>query len=115
MSKKWMPIATGTLNILSGVSGAYYCMTFVLSHKSWVVVIILPLAATAIYAIRGGVYALKKREWRRALIGSISAVFTLLILGWGYYIETKEMIYWIPSLVGIAAIVLTVLSRKEFK
>ena len=115
MNRKWMPKATGILDILSGISGAYYCMNFVLSHKSWVVIFILPLAATAIYAIRGGVYALKKREWRRALIGSISAVFTLLILGWGYYIETKEMIYWIPSLVGIAAIVLTVLSRKEFK
>lgn len=115
MNRKWLPIAAGTLNILSGVSGAYYCITFVLSHKSWVVIVILPLAATAIYAIRGGVYALKRREWRRALIGSISAVFTLLILGWVYYIETREMIYWILTLVGITAVVLTVISRKDFK
>jgi hypothetical protein len=56
----------------------------------------LPFAIVGILAIVGGIYALRRKIWGLALAGSIAAFF--------------------PSwLLGIAAIVLTALSKKEFE
>ena len=60
--------------------------------------------ASAIVAIVGGVFALRRKRWRLALAGSICAVFSLV---------------FVPVLVNvplaIAAIVLVVLGRGEFE
>jgi len=48
-------------------------------------------------AIIGGIYAMRRKRWRLALAGAIGALFGLL------------------SPLGIAAIIFTALSRKEFE
>ncbi len=55
----------------------------------------IPLAAAAVLAIIGGMYALRGRSWGMALVGAIAASLPF-------------------SLLGIAALVLTALSREEF-
>ncbi len=59
------------------------------------VVITVPLAVLGILALIGGVYALRRDKWGMALAGAIAAALPF-------------------SLIGIAALILTVLSRDEF-
>jgi uncharacterized BrkB/YihY/UPF0761 family membrane protein len=55
----------------------------------------VPLAILAILAIGGGIYALRRKRWGMALAGAIAAALPF-------------------SLTGIAALILTALSRDEF-
>jgi uncharacterized BrkB/YihY/UPF0761 family membrane protein len=56
----------------------------------------VPLAILGVLAIVGGIYALRRRNWAMALTGAIAASLPF-------------------SLMGIAALVLTALSREEFE
>jgi hypothetical protein len=56
----------------------------------------VPLAILGVLAIVGGIYALRRRNWGMALAGAIAASLPF-------------------SLMGIAALVLTALSREEFE
>ncbi len=105
MSKKWIPIAAGTLTIIIGVS---YFIYIWFMWRYWL--LIFP----AIFAIVGGVYAWERRKWPIALAGSISALFTLLPISIAMFRSNNDW-FWILALIGIAAVVLTVLSKKEFK
>jgi len=58
--------------------------------------IAIPLAVLGILAMAGGISALQKKSWGMALAGAIAAVLPF-------------------SLLGIAALILTALSRDEFK
>lgn len=60
------------------------------------VAIAVPLAALAVLAMVGGILALQRKSWGLALAGSIAAVLPF-------------------SLLGIAALILTALSRDEFE
>lgn len=104
MNKKWMPITAGTLTIIGGLS----FFVFIWFWAYWM--LILP----SVFAIVGGVHAWERRKWPIALAGSISALFTLL------FISTIMRDYrsewpWILTLIGIAAVILTVLSKREFE
>ena len=57
---------------------------------------IVPALTIGLLAIIGGIFAIKRSKWRLALAGSIAAAIN-------------------PTPLGIAAIVLVVLSKKEFK
>ncbi len=103
MSKKWMPIAAGTLTIIGG-------LTFFVSVSLWA---FWPLVVPSIFAIVGGVYAWERRKWPIALAGSISALFTLLFMN-SIMRDYRSEWFWALMLIGIAAVVLTVLSKKEF-
>jgi len=58
--------------------------------------IAIPMAMVALLATIGGVYALRARNWGMVLVGAIAACLPF-------------------SLLGITALVLTALSRDEFK
>ena len=58
--------------------------------------IIVPAIIIALLAIIGGIFAIQRRKWRWALAGSIAAAIS-------------------PIPLGIAAIILLVLSKNEFK
>ncbi len=58
--------------------------------------ITIPLAILGILAMVGGIYALQGKNWPLALAGSIAAALPL-------------------SVVGIAAFIVTVLTRNEFE
>ncbi len=112
MNKTWKPIAAGVLDILSGAFLLGITLFLAIRGIAWIVA---PLVLPAILAIVGGVYAMIRRKWPMALAGSISAFFTLLAFGAIYYSTSEEIIVWVPTLVGIGAIVLSVLSKKEFE
>ena len=116
MEKTWMPTVAGILDIVAGALsfvGIIFALFGILMlgsvgdmYQSMGIPETLILTIAAIFAIFavivdilaiiGGLYALQRRNWGMALTGSIAAVFASWPL-------------------GIAAIVLTVLSKKEFE
>jgi hypothetical protein len=70
-----------------------------------------------VLAIIGSIYSIRRTKWPLALIGSIaaSALLPIFILYFVVYEGPLGAVGLIYSLPGIAAIVLTVLSKKEFK
>lgn len=115
MKKTWMPMTAGILDIICGAFaligglvlvvvgtvGSGVLMYFGVEIPPFLPValfsaIAAPVIIVGILAIVGGVYALRRKKWGLALAGSIAAFF--------------------PSwLLGIAAIVLTILSKNEFE
>jgi hypothetical protein len=97
-----LDIVAGSLGIILAIALIFVgvLMRFVPDMPPYLVPIFtalaLPFAIVGILAIVGGIYALRRKIWGLALAGSIAAFF--------------------PSwLLGIAAIVLTALSKKEFE
>ena len=100
-----MPITAGTLTIVIGVS---YFIYIWFMWRYWL--LIFP----AIFAIVGGLYAWERRKWPIALAGSISALFTLLPISIAMFRSGNDW-FWILTLIGPAAVALTMLSKGEFK
>jgi hypothetical protein len=112
MKKTWKPTVAGVLCISEsclkfvGVFALIIAIVAVRSeHRVYVdevnpvgilVAIAVPLAALAVLAMVGGILALQRKSWGLALAGSIAAVLPF-------------------SLVGMAALILTALSRDEFE
>jgi hypothetical protein len=118
-SYDWMPVVGGILNIISGVIGLIatailvaFSVTLgagiardVLSSLGflnigipltiiWLVAI--PMLIISIVAIISGVYAVNKKNWGLALAGAICSI--------------------VPSqVIGVIAVILIVMSKKEFK
>jgi len=104
MNKKWMPIAAGTLTIIGG-------LFFFVSVTLWA---FWPLFLTSIFAVVGGLYAWERRKWPIALTGSILALLNLLFIN-SKMLDYRSEWFWALTLIGTTAVVLTVLSRKQFK
>ena len=115
-----MPITAGIYDILSGLfqlQSATIIFTWArLSEVSIIYAetyfVITALTLSALLAITGGFYNIERRRWRMALAGSIAA--SIPFMPW-----LLARLYLPPEslplmLLGIAAIVLTLLSRKEF-
>ena len=121
VKKTWMPTVAGILDIISGVCGLLVTIFLILgiSILSGVVgifgigiipsfvagllwVITIPLAIVSILALLGGIYALQRRKWGWVLAGSIAAVFA-----------STPILRALP--IGIAAIILAAISKKEFE
>ena len=115
MIKTWMPTVAGILSIIAGAIGFLgglaigFVASVFLATSSYpgfgvqnfgpgaVWAALLPLVIICIVAIVGGVFALQRRVWGLALAGAICALLTV----WGWPL-------------GVAAIVLVVLSKHEF-
>ena len=114
MEKTWKPTVAGILDIVSGTL-SLVMLAFVIIGvlvfmaaggtnlpgpmplaSSLIFAIAVPVLIADVLAIVGGVYALKRKIWGLALAGSIAALFG----SWP---------------MGIAAIVFTVMSQKEFE
>ena len=74
-----------------------FAMGISLDITTILIIIAVTMAILGILAIIGGIYALQRKKWGLALTGSIAALFPVV------------------GLLGIAAIILTLLSRDEFK
>jgi len=105
MNRKWMPIAAGTLTIIGGLSFFVFI---------WFMMPFWPIIIYAIFAIIGGMYAWERRKWPLALAGSISAFITLFPIIISMFSSRNDW-FWILALIGIAAIILTALSKKQFR
>jgi hypothetical protein len=105
--KTWKPKAGGIINI---VIGSFYLLLFGLpivitaiqggdnwrEFGSLMAGIFIILGPVSVMAIIGGIFALKRRKWVLAMIGSVCAIFS-------------------PFLIGLAALIFIVISRNEFE
>ena len=111
MKKTSMPMITGILAIAAGGFKLLGLLGLIIASYVVVVspmpavgvnpavvllIISIPLAVLGILAVVGGIYALQRKKWGLVLAGAIAAFLPF-------------------SFLGIAAVVLTVLSRDEFK
>lgn len=114
MEKTWMPTVAGILDIVCAAfhllavlgltiaivatGGVPFCAgVWVPGNVTAILLsIAIPFAIATILALVGGISALQRKNWGLALTGSIAAFFPV-------------------GLLGIAAIILTVLSKNEFE
>ncbi len=126
MNKTWKPIVAGAIGIIVGILQAQSVMVTLyaikveigpVDAKAWLLVAILTLLA--LLAIVGGIYHIRRTKWPLAIAGSIAVFvcFARYAFARGPWWDRSDVL-WIEVVLllpGIATIVLTVLSRKEFK
>jgi hypothetical protein len=105
VKKKYLSLAAGIIDIAAGgfslVSLVFVGIVMVVlagDSEIPLFMALIPLAMVipGVLAVVGGIFALRRRSWVVALIGSIALVVT-------------------SSVPGIAAVVLTVMARDEFE
>ncbi|MFC1932470.1 hypothetical protein ACFLXU_02410 [Chloroflexota bacterium] len=109
VKKTWRPTVAGILDIIAGGLSLFVLFLFAIgpmiimplnagtfSLDLSLLLMVIPGLAIEALAIVGGVFAIQRKKWGWALAGSIAAAI-------------------MPLPLGIAAIVLTVLSQNEFK
>ena len=119
MERTWKPPTAGIISIVAGAIGVTEWVAIaVLGIFAWgwlemggllgpggiVEAAAAILIIIGIVAIVGGIFALKRKRWRLALAGSICAFFSFIII---------PVLLNVP--LAIAAIVLVVLGKGEFK
>mgnify|MGYP000577787240 CR=1 FL=1 len=80
----------------------------------FIFIITAHLAITGIFAILGGIYVLKKKRWNLVYVGAVTASIPLVFLSFVLSMEIHP-VYAPISLVGIAALVLSLRVEKEFR
>ncbi len=108
MKKTWKPVTAGILDIIAGAAGLILgfgfmiggaMVGFVTQLPMWLNTLIplvsIPLIILGLIDIAGGICALMRRVWGLALAGSITTLIT-------------------SPVIGIIALVLTAISKKEF-
>jgi len=101
VERTWKPTAAAILDIVSGASGLIQGLIIRLEPSWWSLFgpsVVVLLVIAGILAIVGGAYAAQRKKWGLALAGSL---FAVLNLG--------------GQVMGIAAVMLTMLSKNEFK
>ena len=100
MEKTWKPTAAGVCAIIGGVVGLIWGLITVSVgtfaggiFMGWFAAFGTPLTVLGIIAIVGGIFALKRRIWWLALVGSICAV---------------------PFGIGILALIFVIMGKNEF-
>ena len=109
MKKTWMPVVAGSLSIAAAGANLLAIMGLAIFGALAIVpqsmgvnasiifyLVMIPLAAIAVLALVGGIYALQRKKWGIALTGAIAAFLPF-------------------SLLGIAAVILIALSKDEFE
>lgn len=124
MNKKRMPVAAGILDIISGALqlGVSLSAIGLIISSGWSIaginllslIYTLPLLGTGVVAILGGIYIIQRRKWNLAFWGALAAFIPLGSLVTFYSLMLNQPAWALISLLGIAAITLTVLSKKEF-
>ncbi len=108
MNKTWKPVTAGILDIIAGAAGLILgfgfmiggaLVGFVTQLPMWLNTLIplvsIPLIILGLIDIAGGICALMRKVWGLALAGSITTLIT-------------------SPVIGIIALVLTAISKKEF-
>ena len=103
-NRTWMPATAGVLAIIAGVLCLFTGLLVgtILSAIGSIVgvphagVLAIPLIVFGIVAVVGGVFAIQRKAWPMALIGSICALM------------------WPYTLLGILSIVFVSIAKREF-
>lgn len=146
MEKTWKPTVAGILTIIAGViviipgiAGALFLDFTSVGYSNVIGVAGLIIILVGIIIIVGGIYALRRRIWRLALVGSIFAFIapvTVVILVIFLFAIALSPDYYSPDLTtramhtmmssiwylivgfgipGILAIIFVVRGKREFK
>ncbi len=110
----WMPVIAGILDLVIGVPNLIIGIIWAtvgglaFSFTGWLGALIGgPMIILSIVAIVGGVFALRKRAWGFALAAAICAFIGAFMVG---------LPFMVPAiLLGIPAIVFTILGKEKFK
>jgi hypothetical protein len=109
IKKTWMPTVAGILDIVTG--SIILSVLFLFGISSMIIepvmaeafhfdlsllFLVMPAIIISSLDIIGGIFAVRRRRWRWALAGSVSSAIG-------------------PTPLGIAAIVLLILSKNEFR
>ena len=124
MNKTWKPIVAGVIDIISGAFqllgalhfGIVFLFVVGLSNivENWSMgLFIITLPLTAFLAIIGGINNMRRTKWRLAMAGSIAA--SLLHVPGTVIFASNPPYLLIFTLPGIIAIVMTLISKKEFE
>ena len=124
MNKTWMPIAAGVLDICGGVIQLLLAIFLIIARiisdvytlgikDTYLIITLFVLSASL--AIIGSIYSIRRTRWPLALIGSVaaSAFLPIIIAYFVVYEDALGGLIYTPP--GIAAIILTALSKREFK
>lgn len=106
VSKTSLPLIAGILNIIIGIIILIMLLIFAIIpaivhinigqvEAGMLVFLILPGLIIGMLAVAGGIFAIRRKRWGWALAGSIAAAIN-------------------PLPLGIIAVILVVLSKKEF-
>ena len=104
------PVFAGIIILLSGILLILLGLVYSLMVASLLMMVCLTLLG--IMAILGGYYAIRRRRWRTALVGAICATIVPLSLAVMDY--TGLIVFGAFALAGIGAVILIILSRKDF-
>lgn len=117
-----MPITAGVLDVLSSLFLIGQFLHLGLGILEFLLLATLSVFA-ALIAFVGGIYALRRKEWPIALVGSFAAVITCFTVVIIYY--TAEPYYNVPTvafvtswaavIIVINAVVFTMISKKQFE
>jgi hypothetical protein len=109
MINTWKPVVAGILEIIAGgaalivafglfIAGAV--VGFITQMPLWlntlIPIVAWPLIILGILGLTGGIYTLLRRAWGMALTGAVASLIS-------------------SPLLGVVALVLVIISRKEFK
>jgi len=125
MNKTWMPEVAGFMGIIVG--GLQIPFTISMLFGSVIeqgfsidgIILFTLMALFGCLAIIGGVSHLQRTKWPLAMVGSIAVFFCFAqfslpqFLSWSWY--EIHPIQVVLMVIGIVPIVLTLLSKKEFK
>ena len=132
--KTWKPVVAGILNIatgllsVSGVSLSVYFAISVATGRSRVerilreasralpaifVFVSVVLLIVAVLLVTGGVFAIRRKNWSIAAMGSVAAVVFAILAG------IPLLNYSVPAVallaaIGLASVILTMRSKHEF-
>ena len=106
MKRTWKPITAGILVIISGVSflGAAIFVVSTSGGSPEGVILALFWIPFTIVALAGGICAFRRKMWRLAFNGSISAALVGFVI----------MMPYASFLLGIPAIIFIKMSKEEF-
>ncbi len=111
MKRTPIPIIAGVMNIiigsinLLGVIGVGIAIAVIWSDQYWIDwtaltvlwIVLVVLLIFGLPSLIGGIYAIQRKNWAIALIGSIASLIT-----------------WFWCLIGLVPIILVILSKDEF-
>lgn len=127
MSKKWMPVTAGILEILAGfwmLISLFFLIGFSEGRLDEPHEFMLPamIFILGVLALVGGVFASINRKWRLALAGGVGIVtlpfitFSVLaaVIEYDYNIS-RWYVVGFEVLISISPVILLILSKREFK
>ncbi len=129
MSKEWMLMAGGTLEILAGfgmLASAYFFLVLMYIEIPWPwslkYFLSLFIPSLGVLSVVGGVFALNRRKWRLAFAGAAAAIPLIYmapvgLAGWAEHFHNipRLYIFVLGFLLSVLPIALLRLSKREFK